>query len=567
MNEKKAAHILIAFVLGYIPLIVRLHVFSPHLESFDWFYSEPIQSADFFLYHKSVLIAASGVIMLVWLIVRTVFLKDRDLLKEKLLIPVMVYAAFVLISGIASPYRSFAFSGVCEDFETVIVVLSYVVIFIFSYCFIKDESDLSRVLKVSFPGVAIMHLLALSQLAGADFFQSGAGKYLLLPAGYLQNADKLSFPFKEHVIYASLYNSNYVPQYFCFFFFTALMYAFASKGGKRIAFFVMSCISFICMSGSRSKSGMVAFFIAGLFLLCAKLSERYGKKKAAVIAIAGMIAAVGTVSVYETMRSDTDNEEHALTAIETDDDELVFFKGDDELHIRFAISDTGIDYNITDKEGEKPDVYVSESRTMVNEGVFEDTVFDYAGEYDGKRFVNIRIEDHDFRFENDTDGTYRYLNSAGNTVKMRDVDAVRLFSDSFFSGRGNIWNHALPIIRSCLFKGLGAGTFGLVYPQDDYISKEFNNISSVYDFHAHSLYLQNILGNGLPALAAFLFLPVYCFLRFLREGKGNALILAGILAYLIIGLTADSNVCTAPVYWIFLAICINIDKNNISTSK
>ena len=88
-----------------------------------------------------------------------------------------------------------------------------------------------------------------------------------------------------------------------------------------------------------------------------------------------------------------------------------------------------------------------------------------------------------------------------------------------------------------------------------------------YDFHAHSLYLQNILGNGLPALAAFLFLPVYCFLRFLREGKGNALILAGILAYLIIGLTADSNVCTAPVYWIFLAICINIDKNNISTSK
>ena len=142
---------------------------------------------------------------------------------------------------------------------------------------------------------------------------------------------------------------------------------------------------------------------------------------------------------------------------------------------------------------------------------------------------------------------------------MRHIENAGIFRNSFLSGRGNIWNHTVPLRKDAVILGTGAGTFGLVYPQDDYIYKTYNSTQDYFDFHAHSLYLQQILENGFLAAAAFMYTIICCFYLFFRQRekkdvRNNIWLLSALFVYMLLGLTNDSNVCTAPVFWIILAV-------------
>ena len=287
LKGKKAAHILIAFVLGYIPLIVHMRVFSPELEGFDWFYSSPIKESDFFLYYKTVAMICTGGVMLAFL---PVVLKKNKELKRLIrpeLIPLYIYAAAVLMSGMCSDNKRHAFFGVCEDFETVLTVLSYTVLFVFTYIFVDCIKDLEFILKCSAPGIAVIHLLSIAQLCSLDFFKSSLGKMLILPVKYHAEAQKLAFTFKERTVYATMYNSNYVPQYFCFFFFIFIVLALKSEGRKRAVWLGCSVASFICILGSRSKTGMIAV-VAGLLFAVFFYFNGFRIKKGAVFIFWGL---------------------------------------------------------------------------------------------------------------------------------------------------------------------------------------------------------------------------------------------------------------------------------------
>ena len=108
------------------------------------------------------------------------------------------------------------------------------------------------------------------------------------------------------------------------------------------------------------------------------------------------------------------------------------------------------------------------------------------------------------------------------------------------------------------------------YPQDDYV--ELNYLygwgAISYNVKAHSLYLGNMIENGIVGtlcLVAFLAiyfvkgLKKYC--RTYKPGVGDRFsyylglgLFLGCTAYMISGIINDSNVCTAPIFWAFLGI-------------
>ena len=84
------------------------------------------------------------------------------------------------------------------------------------------------------------------------------------------------------------------------------------------------------------------------------------------------------------------------------------------------------------------------------------------------------------------------------------------------------------------------------------------------------MYFQQFLENGFISLVAYLifvFSYLICALRiFIRkrpEGFEEALgfgIFCGVIWYLLSGITNDSNVNTAPVFWILLGMGMAINK-------
>ena len=76
--------------------------------------------------------------------------------------------------------------------------------------------------------------------------------------------------------------------------------------------------------------------------------------------------------------------------------------------------------------------------------------------------------------------------------------------------------------------------------------------------------------NGLPALLAFLGFFLWYMVRcirilrkadlkdpLVRTGTG---IFTGLLTYMIVGLANDSNVCTAPVFWVMLGLGMAVNR-------
>ncbi len=564
-NIKKFILVILGVMMGLVPLIVHMRVFFPGLDIFDWFYEGEILQADFFLYYKALLINIFAVVLLCLVIVDMMYNKRWQQKSLKGLIPAGILAFLVLLSGLLSKYRHFAFKGVMESFESVFSILSYLVFFACAYIYADNEDDIKTVLKAALPGLLIMSVLSLLQIFSMDFFRSSAGKHMIVAKEYIDSAESLSFAFGDHVVYATLYSSNYVPQYFVFMFFIALALGAAAGGKRRNIMYAVAGLAFIIIIFSGSKTGIASVLLVfvAFFLFESSFFEKI-KFRIPMFCIA-LFLLTAVLMLYDSKRTTELDREYALKDIETNDDEIVFHMAGDELHLKYEITELdGVRYDITDSNGNNIGKAVSALEAVVEEGTFAGSSFGYTlGPGNMDQCIEAKIDKVSYIFKKDDNGACRYVNNAGRLVKMRHIDNAGFFRNSFLSGRGNIWNHSIPLLKNRLLLGSGAGTFGLIYPQDDYIYKSYNSSVDYYDFKAHNMYLQLFLENGLPALLVFLYLifaPL--FVRLKKKDRTDRPpigplqkgIIYGLAAYLILALTNDSNLCTAPIFWTLLGL-------------
>lgn len=588
MSKTKKSVLLLPVIiaLGYIPMIVRMHSYATGLSVFDWFPNAADQQIDFFLWYKMLAIILTAVVMWGMLVYR--FSKDKKTFRwHPSWYCLAAYGVLSFMSALFSPYRSFAFKGSYEVFESVWVVLGYIIMCFYAYQMIQNDHDAIFVAKYATTGIIVITLIGFFQYLGMDFFRTTFGKKLVTDSTMWGDLDSLSFTFPLKTSYTTLYNTNYLAFYYGLLIpILIILMLFTKKMYLRIVYAALSLLFFVTLVGSNSKSALLALgitFVLGCIVLRRFLKKYFWIPFVSIVLFAILISVYayrlgGFDHLYQALfvGVQTDLSSNAIKDIDTLDSEIVFKLENKELHLSYDVADS-----------EQVYIYVSDHNgnmlTYQQEGngtfVLDDPSYAdcritpmYLEE---KIALQVTMDGLDWYFAKLEDGTYYYYNAMGKFTKIPDAEISTLFPDNIMSGRGALWNRIVPILKSHIILGTGSNTFVIACPQDNYVLKKYTKTENLFDVKAHSFYFQQFVENGLLALIALLIFYAWYFIDSFKlyskiknftfcsmVGLG---IMLGTFDYMIIGIANDSNVNTAPVFWILLGA--GMAMNHIVSSE
>lgn len=582
VQKRNRVLIPIILALGLVPLIVHQYEYRTHLSVFDWFPDASETATDFFMAYKSFAILILGAVMLAVLVYE--YIHKKRLSFEPLCCPLLAYAVFVLLSGLLSEYRAYAFRGNYELFESVPVVLCYVMFCYYTYHCVQSEGQVRRLLYWSGIGIMAVTAIGVFQVLGKDLFLSTFGQKLITNPSWWNHLDELVFSFAPGTAYTTLYNVDFNPFYFGLLLPVSLAMCLAARRWWQVPLFLIPAAAFaVCLKGSGTESWYlalpIAFAVAILILASRKIWSFLAVLAVyALLLVVGGNALMGTPT-WERLRFNIVGTAHwadsiFIKDIDTNEDSVVISVPDRELKIAYAFNPDEGSYLLETKDGDDNTL----SYTVLEDESYKCALDDVSyggctiqlvnlGDYYG---IGVTIGGSTWYFTNQTDGTYYYQNPLGKLVKMRDVPSLDLFNDDAFSGRGFIWNRTLPLLKKYLFFGIGANNYVLAFPQDDYIMRVYRWGVSTYDVKAHCWLMQQWVENGLLAMLCILVFYIWYFVQSVRIYRRARLrqgvtwigfgILTGTLNYMVISLANDSNVNTAPVFWVMMGLGMAVNR-------
>lgn len=572
----------IVFTWGLIPLIVQMKTYNTGYSQYDWYSEAADVQNDFFLMCKSYFIIAIAVIMLCMISYQMFTQKKKQVKLEPAIYCLLVYAGFAFASFAFSQYKYYASHGAYELFESVWVVLGYMIICYYTYMTVNREEQVFHLVKISSLFFAIMAAIGVSQFLNCDFFKTEIGKKLITPTSFWSNLDQISFTFDPGTVYATLYNPDWVGFYAGIVLPILLVMGYRTKKvWTKCVYGILAIGIFICLIGARAMGGIIAFMsavaISILILLC--------RNKKGMIAAGGAIV-VGTVVLIGFLQCTTLGQNVVVTfkgtnkgyenfgvkRIETNDEDVVFGLEDRELHITYQVDGGRVWVQCQDgdgngillaTEGENGNIFV-----VADESYLGCTITPIYIEDDIA--IEVNIDQKVWRFCNQQDGTYYYYNPIGKYVKFPEIKDAGIFNNDGFQNRGVIWNHTIPLLKNYMIFGNGANTFAQAYPQDDYIYKEYMGMQYMYDVKAHNWYLQQWVEEGFIALVAFIVFYMIYFLQCVKLYRKNNLkdpivamgmaLFTGVTAYMVGAIVNDSNVTTAPVFWVTIGLGYAVNR-------
>ena len=131
----------VLLLVGVVPLIVWQAKYDTKLTGYPWFSDREVLY-EFFLAPKSTIITIIVFVMAVIVGMRAWKMKKK-MPFTKVIVPLIVYIALVILSAIFSINKAFSFGGSYEQFETIWVILSYVltVYYVLVYAESKEEEE------------------------------------------------------------------------------------------------------------------------------------------------------------------------------------------------------------------------------------------------------------------------------------------------------------------------------------------------------------------------------------------------------------------------------------------
>ena len=341
----------IVFILAILPLIIRFHPYETPLSQYPWF-SYNNQYVDFFLYYKQWTFISTVFVMIIIIIARAY--KDKSILKfSPIFIPLTVYGSFAFLSSIISEYRSYSFTGMFDQFESVWALLGYCLVVYYVFLFVQTEQDVKFVIKYLLIGVLILGLLGLTQFVGHDFITSEFGLKLITPNYYWSNLESINNIFFNNRVYLTLFNPNYVGVYVSLILPILFTLTIFNKNLRTLPIYLLAIVGMIlCLVGSQSTAGLVAT-IAGVLLLLILL-WRY-LIKYFYITIPIILLSIGALFIFN-MKADNyllkqysklteiKKSEPHLTDIQTLDDSITIKYNGNTLIVKFYVDNSGICY-------------------------------------------------------------------------------------------------------------------------------------------------------------------------------------------------------------------------------
>ncbi len=594
-QQKKNRFLLPLILVAFIPLIMYYHGYDTKLDSYPWFGRGT--QADAFLYYKMVAMILLAVVMMISLLgyFYTLKISSASKLKKqkdlqvfysyKTWIPLMVYAILCLLSTVFSKFSYWGYHGITQQMESVWVLLGYVILTYYGYVFVRNADDIRTIIKWLLISSGIVCLIGAFQAFGLDFYKSIIGKYTYLPSMLVN--EEMEFNFEKGRTYSSLYNPNYVGVYASLLLPIIIVLILGDKNRKMlVAYLPLLAAVVISLFGSNSKSGILCIAVSLLLFLVLFRKQVLEKWKIVLvgvlllcIAFFGVNALKGNalISSLKNALSTTQSKAPALSKIETNDNNVTVVYNGNKLVFQFVDNANSLEeqLSLTDGSGEKIAVSEIDDATLsVLDERFPNFTVGLAT-YQDLYYVDINIDGKAWYFTNQSgDNTYKYLTIVGKLDKIEQPEFSNLFigKETLASNRGFIWSRTLPLLKKYVFLGSGADSFLLVYPNDEYVGKYNYGYGDQNITKPHNLYLQIAVQTGVVSMIAFLVFYLLYFVTSIRlymksklltyETQIGAAILVGTFGYMLMGLSNDSCIAVAPIFWLLIGIAINYRLKN-----
>ena len=568
---------------------VRLHIEKLTGRSLEVFANTNGLYADWFLYCKEIvyLVIACGVCL--YAVGERIFpdkpCRENRLFTRRALLPAVCVGAYLLfacISALFSEHKEVVLFGLCTEFEGLLAIFSYCVIFFFGFNYIIGERLTAFFRRAVIALTAVSAALAVFEYTVSPLMELPFMKFLIAPAKYRAAAESLAIgnDFRESVL--TFYNSNYTGEFFVLVFPIAVYAVFAAKkAASRIAAGTLAAAVF---AAGIMTNATAAFYVIAAQLVCLLaffIFKRVIPLKAVLAAAAAF--AVLTVGLdFCTGHDFTSNIIKSITNAGTYESapSVYTLKSAEirgrELHIAAegsgytitppyesgetlsATSDSGVRYTADSSDRTRllirDDAQDANISVVLVEGIMYvdlgyKSSLDFAVTTDGLRLI----------------AQNRSLLGEIPVAPMADSSLVRYYG--FATGRGYIWANSLPILKECIVVGKGMGGFPFEFVQNDVVG--LCNTNGTYRLvvdKPHCRYLQHALTCGIPALIAIIVLLG----AFLLGGAKNALkwsrddlladrnrlffvcLCAGIVGFLAEGIVNDGNITVESIFWLFL---------------
>lgn len=576
-REDGLALLLLIGVFVLLPFAIHFHLFENHLENVAWLSTDGY-STDLYLFWKSVCILVLASCMLFLLVFQW---KRHTSLTKKENLPILasmgVYIIFALLSAFTSDYPAFAWGGSTGGFESTFVLIAYIVMAIFTFLYCRQEHIQQKLPLILSIGTILLCIVGIFQFVGHDLFQLEFVQRLLMPKEVYEVSGGIDFQFEQNRVYLTLFNPNYAGVYTTLlipFFFSMLLSEKAWK--KRVVYGVTLLLLITCLIGSGSKMGMlVTIFMAAVTLLFHR-RQVFSHWKILLPAVLLLALFAGfllkeriPVLVTEFSAGFLPKKQiYRLSSMETTPSGIEICYDNIEFTVTMNATNTSLAVAATRKDG---------IPVLTEQGLNEATFVLKSSElpdipaqfYQHGSFIciGINLDGKEWFFTNTTfNGTYKYLNSSGNFDSF-SMPETALFTDypEWITQRGYIWARTIPLLKNHIFLGSGADTFLMEYPNNDYLGRYHTNTEGEYTTKPHNWYLQVAVQTGVISLIALL---AVLFLYWKngavqywkanqtvshRYALGQAVFLA-VTAYLLMGLTNDSSVTVAPLFWCLFGI-------------
>lgn len=181
----------------------------------------------------------------------------------------------------------------------------------------------------------------------------------------------------------------------------------------------------------------------------------------------------------------------------------------------------------------------------------------------------IEIDGNDWNFRADPQG-YQYYNCYARIAPIEEAEtAIFDGKEELASKRGFIWARTIPLLKNYILFGSGADTFSIVFPQHDYVNFYNYGYGKQLISKPHCWYLQIGVQTGLVSLLAVLVFYAMYFVQSIRLyskkiedsylAQVGMAIFVGTIAYMVAGVTNDSSITVAPVFWGILGLGVTVN--------
>lgn len=576
--------------MGFVPLIMHEHTYRTHLENEDWFAVGNYTATDFFLFWKQWAVIILALVCLLLLLIRAKYYYEELPWDKKAFIPLGIYCIFVLLSACFAKKPLFAWAGGYDMFQSAPAILSYVVLFYYTYSCIKSMDHVLYLLRGAEIGITIELLICFFQAIGHDPIATKVGKILVTNSSRWGNLDSLTL---NSTMYGTIYNTDYLSMYLPVVIpvITGMIIVEKQLWRKIYNVVLLTISLFVLIKATASVIIALIGALIILFIVCCT-RDRKVLVSGILMLVCVSFAAVSTVinsGGYYRAKADIiwngvsiDDKDVPIKNIKTGDINegiTVELKDGKMFRFTFSISDSKInDLKVYDKSGNTQALTEVDTDNQVY--VFTDTsnqaerILFRRDNSHGMPYLIFEKDGIAFPFvDSDVYGAnskrgYYLVSTAGRCVKLPQKnrgEVYEVFHNGFWSGRGSIYNHSLPLLKKHLLVGAGADNYIMVYPQRDYINDYYlSSGSNTLNVKPHSYYLQLWIQEGFIAFAAIM---VFFFWYLVISTKKYRMVthrdslgvigfvsMAGVIGYLIVIIANDSTICTAPVFWTILGM-------------